>query len=45
MAFFEGAVSYQDIKKMPLSELFELQAEANAISKEREAEMKRSRRV
>jgi len=42
MAFFEGAVSYQDIKTMPLSELFELQKEANAISRERDAEMKKS---
>lgn len=44
MAFFEGAVKYQDIKKMPLSELKKLQVEANAISKEREDEMKRSGR-
>jgi len=44
MSFFEGAVSYQDIKLMPLSELFALQEEANDISKEREAEIKRSKR-
>lgn len=41
MAFFEGAVQYHDIKTMPLSELFKLQDEANAISREREAEVKR----
>lgn len=44
MAFFEGAVSYKDIKTMPLQELFDLQEQANAISKERDAEMKRSAR-
>lgn len=44
MSFFEGAVSYKDIKTMPLSELFALQEEANAISKERDNEMKRSGR-
>jgi len=44
MTFFEGAVSYRNIKTMPLSELFNLQEEANTISQEREAEMKRSRR-
>lgn len=44
MTFFEGAVSYKDVKTMPLPELFKLQEEANTISKERDAELKRSRR-
>lgn len=44
MSFFEGAVSYKDIKTMPLSELFALQEQANAISKDRDNEMKRSGR-
>jgi hypothetical protein len=35
MTFFEGAVSYHEIKTMPLSELFKLQEEANVISRER----------
>lgn len=44
MTFFEGAVSYNDIKTMPLSELFTLQNEANIISKERDIEMKKASR-
>ena len=44
MSFFDGAVSYKDIKTMPLSELFALQEEANAISIERDNQMKRSNR-
>ena len=44
MSFFDGAVSYRDIKTMPLSELISLQEEANEISKHRKAEMERSRR-
>lgn len=43
MAFFEGAVTYQDIKNMPLSELCNLQEQANQISQERRTEMEKSR--
>ncbi len=39
IAFFEGAVSYRDIKTMPLSELLRLQDISIEISKEREAEI------
>lgn len=44
MAFFEGAVSYNDIKSMPLTELFRLKAEAEEISAEREKEIERAKR-
>ncbi len=44
MAFFEGAVSYQDIKTMPLSEMIDLQEIANDISRERDKELKRTSR-
>ena len=39
MTFFEGALTYRDIKTMPLSELIKLQDIANEISKEREIEI------
>ena len=35
MSFFEGSVSYAEIKTMPLPELIALQEQANIISKER----------
>jgi len=44
MAFFEGALNYKDIERMPLSKFVRLQGIANEISKEREAEIERARR-
>lgn len=41
MVFFEGAVTYQDVKTMALSELFRLQGIANKISNERDVELRR----
>ena len=35
MSFFEGAISYSEIKTMPLPELIALQEQANLIAKDR----------
>jgi len=43
MAFFEGALSYKDVKSMPLGELFRLEQEAGEISDERDAAIERTR--
>lgn len=43
MTFFEGALSYSDIKDMPLTELLRLQDVANRISQERDNEIKKAR--
>lgn len=44
MVFYEGAVSYVDIKHMPLYEYQKLQKVANQIQREREAEIERAKR-
>jgi len=41
MVFYEGAISYSELKEMPLPELIELQRYAERINREIEYETKR----